>query len=337
MATYFPSPSNQRDIFLAPFIGDQKFASHSEPPFHPGNIMMYLNQASSASYSDILSGSSPPHNCDESVGGRNEMMFIPPTGDKVSLRSINGQLNPVTGNPLGSSVTGDSLVISRTHLGVPNGEQNIQCQGLSLSLGTQIPSGVSVASFGSQYTNPGLSSFMNSSLPMSRKWGTSYKGDGSNEFRELRTAECLPSAFSGAQQNNNETDTLCNPHSSVSPKEVVSDRFLYEPTGFTNTMLNSKYLRGTQQLLDEVVNVRKALKQRGLNKHQNVQGSGLDGSEEADGRSNSQSVHMSSDPAKSTTNSSYELSPAEQQDLQDKKTKLLSTLEEVHLLPSYFC
>lgn len=331
MATYFPSLTNQRDVLLTPYLGDQKFTSYSEAPLHPGNVMMYLNQASSGSYSDILSGSSlSSQNC----YGRNEMMFIPPTSDRVSMQSINGQYNAVTGEPLGSSVTGDSQVIPRTQLGVPVGEQNIQCQGLSLSLGTQIPSSVSVASFGRRYPNPCPSSFLNSSLPLSGNGAISCKGDENNQGKELRTAECLLSGFSGANHDNTRTETFWNPHSSVSPKEMLSDRYPYEPSSFTNTILNSKYLKAAQQLLDELVSVWRALKQRGSIKHQNTQGIGLDGFKETDGRSNSQSVQKSSDPSESTTNSSCELSPAELQDLQNKKTRLLSMLDEVNLLPS---
>ncbi|KAG2698526.1 hypothetical protein I3843_07G154000 [Carya illinoinensis] len=216
MATYFPSPSNQRDVLLAPYPGDQKFASYSEPPFHPGNIMMYLNQASSMSYPDILPVST---------------------------------LSPV---PLGNSVNGDSQVIPRTQLGFPDGEQNIQYQGLALSLGTGMPS-ASVASLNGQYPNP----------------------------------------------------------------------------GFANTLLNSKYLKAAQQLLDEVANLWNALKQHRLNKHQNIHGIGLDGSKEIDGRSRSQSVQTSSDPGDSNTNSFCELSPAQRQELQSKKKKLLSMVDEV--------
>lgn len=319
MATYFPNVSNQRDCLQTPYLGDQKFASYSEAPFHPNNIMMYMNQASSGSYSDILSGSSLPPNCDESVGGRNEMMFIPPIDNRESMQSIDARLNAVTGDHLGNSVTGNSQVIPRRQLGVPDGEQNIQSQGLSLSLSTQMPSAVSVASFGSEYPNPGLSSFLGN---------TSCKGDENNRYKDLRSAECLLSGFPGGNHNTTKPEALCNPHSSMNPKEMLCDQYLYEPSAFATTILNSRYLKASQQLLDEAVNVRKALKQRGLNKHQ-IQGIGLDVSKEADGRSNTQSVQMSSDPGESTTNSSCELSPAERQDLQNKKTTLLSMLDEV--------
>ncbi|KAG6644547.1 BEL1-like homeodomain protein 7 [Carya illinoinensis] len=332
MATHFQSLSNQRDVLLTPYPGDTKFASYSEPPFHPGNIMMYLNQASSASYSDILSGGSlSPLNRDESVGGRNEMTLVPPTGDRASMQSIGRQLNSVPGDPLIDSVTGDSQMIPRTQLGVSAGEQNIQCQGLSLSLGTQMPSAIPVGSFGNQYPNPnpGGSSFSTTSLQNSMKGTISSKADETHQYGELRTAECLLSGFSGANQNNTRTETLCNRHSSMSHKEMLSDQYLYEPSGFANTMLNSKYLKAAQQLLDEVVNVKKALKQHGLNRHQSILGIVLDGSKEKDGRSSSWSAKISSDPGESTPNSFCELSPAEQQDLQNRKTKLLSMLDEV--------
>lgn len=330
MATYFPGLSNQRDVLMSPYPGDQKAASYSEPPLHPGNVMMYLNQASSGSYSDVFSGSSlSPQNCYGSVGGRNEMMFILPTNDRVGVESVDGQFNAVTGEPIGNSVAGDSHVTPRTQLGVPDSEQNIQCQGLSLSLGTQIPTSVSVASFGSRYPNPGPASFLNTSLPLSRNGAMSCKGDESNQDKELRNAECLLSGFSGANHDDSRTETFGNPHSSVNLKDMISDRYPYEPSCYANTILNSKFLKAVQQLLDEVVNVRRALKQRGPIKHQTTHRNGLDGSKETDGRSTSQSVQMSSDPGESTTNSSCELSPAERQDLQNKKTKLLSMLDEV--------
>ncbi|KAK9984010.1 hypothetical protein SO802_033535 [Lithocarpus litseifolius] len=255
MATYFPNVSNQGDCLQTQYLGDQKFASYSEAPFHPNSVMMYMNQASSGSYLDILSGNSLPPNCDESVGGRNGMMFIPPIDNRESMQSINARLNTVTGDHLGNSVTGNSQVIPRRQLGVPD--------------------------------------------------------------------ECLLSGFPGGNHNTTKPEALCNPHSSMNPKEMLCDQYLYEPSAFATTILNSRYLKASQQFLDEVVNVRKALKQRGLNKHQ-IQGTGLDVSKEADGRSNTQYVQMSADLGESTTNSSCELSPAERQDIQNKKTTLLS-------------
>lgn len=94
----------------------------------------------------------------------------------------------------------------------------------------------------------------------------------------------------------------------------------YEPTGFADATVNSKYLRTVQQLLDEVANVRKALKQPKLNKDQS--------SHRSDGRSNGLQSNAT-DATESIANSGSELSPAERQDLQNKKAKLLSMLDEV--------
>lgn len=76
MATYYPSSSGQLDVLSAPYVRDQKFASYSESPLLHGNMMMYLT-SSPGSFSEI----SPmnPQNGVE-MNGRNEMMFIPPTG-----------------------------------------------------------------------------------------------------------------------------------------------------------------------------------------------------------------------------------------------------------------
>ncbi|KAK7266846.1 hypothetical protein RIF29_19503 [Crotalaria pallida] len=83
---------------------------------------MYPNHQafSSVSFSDLLSGNSPllPHNYSES---QNEVKLITATGEAVTMQSINGN-------------------VPRTQMAIVDNEQNIQCQGLSLSLGTLMPS-----------------------------------------------------------------------------------------------------------------------------------------------------------------------------------------------------
>ncbi|KAK1431141.1 hypothetical protein QVD17_14406 [Tagetes erecta] len=73
---------------------------------------------------------------------------------------------------------------------------------------------------------------------------------------------------------------------------------------------DSKYLKAAQQLLDEIVNVGKALKQHNSKKES------MDYSKEIDGESSNQPE-------------SNELSAAEKQDLQNKMNKLICMLEEV--------
>ncbi|KAJ0025151.1 hypothetical protein Pint_09023 [Pistacia integerrima] len=306
MTTYNSSVSYKREGFATSFSGDQKFVNCVDPPSRPDNVTMYVSQAS-GSYSEILS-SFAPHNYAgiPSTGVRNEMIFIPPTSGAASLPSIDGQLNTETGNSFQNSVSGDSKVIS-----VHDGEQNFQCQGLSLSLGTKMSSVGSLPSFQYQYPNPNFSSFLSSHLPVSGKGTLCCEGDESEKGKELRNPEGLLSDF--------ETQAFYNSQHSISHNELHSSMYQYEPTGFTNTSLKSKYIKAAQELLDEVINVQKALKRSDSNKEQNCHGTGLDDSKGTDGKSSSRSV----------TNSSPELSHAERQDLQNKKTKLLSMLEEV--------
>ncbi|KAJ4702010.1 putative BEL1-like homeodomain protein 3 [Melia azedarach] len=298
MAAYNPSLSNQREGF---------------PTLFPEIFRV---------------GSSLSHqSCIEipSTGGRNEKMFIPSTSDAGTFSSINGQLNTGTGNLIGNSVTGDSQVFPRTQPSTIDSEQNFQCQGLSLSLGTHMTSAVSVPSFQYQYSSPSFSSFLRTHLPIPAKGTMPCQDDESEKRKELRTSEGLLSSF--------ETESLCNTQYSVGHKEMYSNAYQYEPINFINTLLKSKYLKSAQQLLDEVVNVQRALKQPNSDKEQNCNGNCLDDTKGTDGRSSSLSKLPATDgglsnPTESFTKSS-ELSQAERQDLQNKKTKLLSLLEEV--------
>ncbi|KAK7303919.1 hypothetical protein RJT34_14838 [Clitoria ternatea] len=114
-------------------------------------LLMYPNQAfsSGSSYAEMMSGNPLlPHNYTESVGGQNEVKFITAMG---SMHSINEHSNAANGDPACNSSAGDSHVVPRTQMGMVDSEQNIQCQGLSLSLGTLMPSSASVPPFHYQY------------------------------------------------------------------------------------------------------------------------------------------------------------------------------------------
>ncbi|XP_021285382.1 BEL1-like homeodomain protein 3 [Herrania umbratica] len=312
MATYYPTFSYQRDNLSTTYLGDQKPDSYLGSSSLPGNSM-YLNQASSAgAFSEILSGSSLSlQNCVQipSIGGRNEMSFIPPSNDTVSLQAVDGQLNITTSNSLCNPVAGDPPVIPRSVL---DGEQSSQSQGLSLSLGSRISSGVSIPPFHYQYQ--GYSSFFSGHLPFSGKGTIPCTGDESKKSKELKFSDGVQCGFPGGNNDAFETDALSNPQGSISHKQMHSDTYQFE-SGFANTISSSKYLRVAQELLDEVINIRKALKQRDLDKNISSQPKSSNG--------------MSSEPSESVNNSSSEISPAERQDLQNKKTKLLSMLDEV--------
>ncbi|XP_028765977.1 BEL1-like homeodomain protein 7 [Neltuma alba] len=278
--------------------------------------MMYPNQAfSSGSYAEMLSGNSLlPHNFTETVGSQNEVKFITSVGDTVAMQSIDGHSNTAAGDPS----------FSRTPLGLVDSEQNIQSQGLSLSLGTLMP----VPPFQYHYPSTGFSSFVTPSLP-------NFKGTVS--LKDDEGAECMAPVSSGGFNNSIQKEALYHPHFSLYHKEVPNDpSCLHGTQGFSNAALNSQYLKAAQELLDEIVNVRKALKQPGLEKHKGSRDIGLDGSKESDEKSTSQSMQKQ-DPNASSANASSELSPAERQSLLDKKAKLLSMLDEVDKRYRQYC
>ncbi|KAL2318797.1 hypothetical protein Fmac_032673 [Flemingia macrophylla] len=298
---------------------------------------MYPNQAfSSGSYADMLSGNPLlPHNYSESMGmgGQNELKFITSSmADTVTMQPIDGHSN--AGNLSCNSFTNarDSHVIPGTaQLGPVDSEQNVQNQGLSLSLGSVMPSIASVPAFPYQYPGTGFSLLMTTSDPNLKGTSSSLKDDEASLQRELRNAECMASLASGGGFQKRES--LYSPHPSMCLSEGQSDG----SQGFSNTVLNSQYLKAAQELLDEIVNVQKALKQSGLEKQQSLRDTGLDGSKDSDGKSTSQSMQISSGPNGSAANSSYELSPVDRQNLLDKKTKLLSMLDEVDKRYRQYC
>ncbi|CAH2067405.1 unnamed protein product [Thlaspi arvense] len=85
--------------------------------------------------------------------------------------------------------------------------------------------------------------------------------------------------------------------------------------GFVSSVLRSRYLKPTQQLLDEVVSVRKDLKLGNNKKTKNDKGQDF--------------TNGSSDNNAENEKSQQELSPSERQELQSKKSKLLTMVEEV--------
>lgn len=119
MAAYYPGLSNQRDILPVPYLRDHKLDPGPEQPYPQSNLM-YMNQyTSAASFPELFSGG-PPSLYDPSA--RDELVFMPPASERTSAQVIDG-------------------------------EQNLRCQELSLSLGTQLPSGVHVPSFSYQYAD----------------------------------------------------------------------------------------------------------------------------------------------------------------------------------------
>lgn len=295
MATYYTNSNNQRDA--APMI--YLPGSYAEAPVLPGNMMVYMN---SGSYSDNLAGNTHhQNNCIEIQSV--EASDSTPQQQEI-LSNLDG--SRIREHDFSAWRDGRNEMLVLHSMGdassILHGGQNLQGQGLSLSLGTQIPSGIQMPSIPYGNPNPGFASFLS---PNPSIMGEGGGRNGSSRDEQSRNVEYLPPGFPRGNQDSNKGD--------LSP---------YGMTSIARTIPNSKYLKAAQQLLDEVVNVRKALKQPDKEKNQSTNDHGS--KEGNDGSKNG-----SSNPQESTNNSLNELSHAERQELQNKLTKLLSMLDEV--------
>ncbi|XP_023767178.1 BEL1-like homeodomain protein 3 [Lactuca sativa] len=104
------------------------------------------------------------------------------------------------------------------------------------------------------------------------------------------------------------------------------------PSGVVARIYSSRYLKPSQELLEEVANLHEAIKQLKMNKRNNFQKIGVDRYDENGSRIDFQSV-----PLESATSSSGELSASEKQDLQNKIVKLFSLLDEVDRKYREYC
>lgn len=236
---------------------------------------MYMG---SGSFSDTLEGNSEQQNSSiqmQSIGnldsathhqheispslGRNEMLFMQPVGGHTSLLHAVHNLQG-------------------------------QGQGLSLSLGAQIPSGYA-------FLSP------HSPLP-----GSDISKNGSRGDEQLRNPEFVPQSFVGSHQ----------------------DLSRLNLSGTGRAISNSRYLKAAQQLLDEVVNVRKALKHSDDRKSRRTQENETKRLKEGD-EGSKKDDDAPSGVQESASRAAKELSHAEKQDLQHKLAKLLSMLDEVRV------
>ncbi|XP_060199744.1 BEL1-like homeodomain protein 3 [Lycium barbarum] len=284
MSAYYSNLSNQRDVLPMSFLPDQKFASYQST----GQVS--YSELPAQSYGEV-----------QTMRGKDEMLFIPPTSE-------SGGMQPIS-NFLENSVMMDPRSFPIKQLLVPNGEQSLQNQGLSLSLGTQVPPSLHVYSYQDDYTNSSLSSLVGTHVLHSEQ---------GSQNKESKVSEYLSFDLAGGTRAAN------NPQSSMSLREMNSGARPHVGSGAAAAIYNSKYLKAGQDLLDEVVNVHEALKQS--DKLRNFNLLSQDRSEEADLKSSCSATGVSGDQNNSTK---AELSPTERQDLESKMTKLFSMLDEV--------
>uniref|UniRef100_A0A7N0UNV7 Homeobox domain-containing protein n=1 Tax=Kalanchoe fedtschenkoi TaxID=63787 RepID=A0A7N0UNV7_KALFE len=305
MAIYYPSSTDQRDASATPFLQEPPSStSYNELSIPPGNMMMYINQgAPSSSYMEFMSEHSlSQHDCVDMAtvpGGGNGLMNIPTSGAL--------QTSSATGNPYSDSVDEASRKIPGMELNMLNGDQNVHTQGLSLSLSTEIQSGMAASSH-YQYSSSGLVSF--SHLPMS--------AEGATPSNYLQ----LPAEFSADYGHIFKHEVLYSPQLSMGHKQNQYDPNMYN-SFHTKTICDSRFLKAAQQLLDEVVSVQDALKKPEMDKNRTPHQTVGDSSKEG-GQKSSENATTGQNEA-----SSNELSLTVRQELQNKKSKLMSMLEEV--------
>ncbi|KAJ6829944.1 BEL1-like homeodomain protein 7 [Iris pallida] len=245
--------------------------------------MMYLNFSSSGPYSEMLTGSNQSQqNCTE----------LP----------VISQESSMGGHPYNAWRDGrNEMLFMQTNGGSMDGENNLVRNSVILS---------------------------GQALPLQQSNFSNVQGQGLS--LSLGTLIQVPSFK--YQPSNSDISMLSSHQSSMNGEscrdDISGNNLLHANAsdyGFSNSTVNisnSKYLRVAQQLLDEVVNVQKALKHK-ENRSKNFNTS--TGCKDNDGASKSDGI--SSNPQEA--NSSSELSPSERQDLQNKVTKLLAMLDEV--------
>nr|XP_043637574.1 BEL1-like homeodomain protein 3 [Erigeron canadensis] len=182
------------------------------------------------------------------------------------------------------------LFSSQTHSNPQNIPSTENPQELSLSLGMQITSSsMDLPSFQYNYLNPHV--------------------------------QVHSSTDHGSQRNKVEENVdllsfdrpMNNVHCSVSSPYQI-------PSGIVPRIYNSRYLKPSQELLEEMVNIHDAMRQLKMNKHNNLH-----------------KFDEHNTKIESTTSSSGELSSSEKNELQNKATKLFSLLDEVDRKYREYC
>ncbi|WOG91992.1 hypothetical protein DCAR_0311248 [Daucus carota subsp. sativus] len=312
MDTYYPNSSNQEShVLRAPYVPIQKLDSYNELSRLPDN-MFYLNQTSADdSYPELKSGSSlSPKSCDgvPYVGGTDRGVFVPFMSDCVSplLPQQVNMAERVQNNRLSKQ-----HILSRTSREC----EDLHEQRLSLSLGAELTSSRQLPSIQYQFGNSDPLQLINFLTKDSGKVGSQNEESNTGEFLSF-----------GLNGNAEDVTNFRDFNNSDSSRQM---QYAYSFEGSQYSFENSNYLKGAQQLLDEVVNVYDALKKpkfKCIGQVDKCEGS---------------NSYIKSDPGlrldsgkfsgleESAMNSSVALPNAERLDQESKLTKLLSLLKEV--------
>ncbi|GMJ12741.1 BEL1-like homeodomain 6 [Hibiscus trionum] len=300
MSAYYTGSDNQRDTAPMIYTGESMPGSYAEAPVLPDKTMMYMN---SGSYSGAFAGNPlQQNNCIE-------IQAVEASDSTSQQQEVLSRLggSRVAEHDFGTWRDGRNEMLVMHPMGgttnILHNGQNLQGQGLLLSLGTQIPFGTQLPSI--PYRNPD-SSFASFLSPNPSLTGDGGNRNSSARDEQSRNAEYLPHGFAGAKLGSNE-----------------GVLYAYGMSSMSRTIPNSIYLKAAQELLDEVVNVPKALKQTDEEKNQSSQDNRTKSYKEEDGESKNAPSNQQE------TSNKNELSHAERQEQQSKLTKLLSMLDEV--------
>lgn len=309
------SPTAQQDIntnLLASRIGGHPYNVWR----NGGNELTFMQTTDAAGSSQTLSG----HLNNSGSMGHQPVAEISQLGlRRAPMSSIQEQQS-------GMLPSGLSLQLEHSHGSTGHG------QGLSLSLSPQQPSTVQLPSFQNQPTDsdincPGISATSEENISRTDRSTSKWAGSLS-AFRASSRDGMLGSGFSNTGFSGN----LLAPGAN---KQMHLDSSSTGAAGLSNVLIGSKYIKAAQQLLDEVVNVGKGIKPDSA-KHQksqswigttaNKENSGAEGGGK-DGAATAPTWRSTS--AQETNDRPSELSPAERQELQMKKAKLVAMLDEV--------
>ncbi|GAB2247633.1 hypothetical protein Droror1_Dr00007515 [Drosera rotundifolia] len=278
MATFVTSSSSPMDS-VSNIYSRESPGAFQESSFLPSNSTMYFTNllTSSGEYSEM---NSQPVNID-----------IDATQEKVIDEAPSSLSERMTGLTPFYSMDGSS--------GVRHG------QGLSLSLGTQVPvpSSMHIPSVEYQNQNLGCSlSVPDPSTSFDPGHGHGPLGyDDSYHGSEMRHSKA-------ARETMNDGDEFLQGDGSTAHHEMPS---------MGKIIPNSKYLEVVKELLDEVVNVRESIRRRSTEQvPKKIEEGSIDGN--ADGPEGGEQSDGSSD-----------ISPDEKQKLQTKLVRLTAILDEI--------
>ncbi|RZS24350.1 hypothetical protein BHM03_00057409 [Ensete ventricosum] len=317
MSSFFLMSNNQSDTTPDLCLRDQE-----HPPYSVPANMMYLSFSNSGAYADALGGST------QTQQNHNE---LPVATTIISQGLTTGNSDILNSHPGDHAYNAwkdgrNEMLFMQTldgSINVMEDQQHADDPRMNLQSQLGIISRQSLSlqqSSVSAMQNQGLSLSLSTQMPVP---SIQYQPSSSDI------------SFIGSHQS---TSGNLRPfrEESFQNKSVHGNISPYGLSTLASSISNSRYLRVAQELLDEVINVRKALRQKAEKNQCLYTSAGSMTCKNATEGSNVEG--MTPNPQDASANSSSELSPSERQDLQNKVSNLLGMLDEVLFLAfsSYF-